>query len=156
LINVDVPGFGILQLEQLVLDVNGTLAVDGRLIDGVAQRLLTLNEQVSVHLVTANTHGAQLEIDRQLGLTAQRLTRGKEREQKAEFVDRLGAMQVVAIGNGANDAEMLRSAAVGIVVMGLEGASSAALAASDIATTNILDALDLLLHPKRLVATLRC
>jgi P-type E1-E2 ATPase len=144
-----------LQLEHLVLDVNGTLAVDGRLLDGVGQRLSALNEQMSVHLVTADTHGAQSELDRQLGLTAHRLIRGKEREQKAEFVDRLGAARVVAVGNGANDAEMLRCAALGIVVIGGEGASGAALAASDVVATNILDALDLLLHPQRLVATLR-
>ncbi len=50
---------------------------------------------------------------------------------------------------------MLRVAALGIVVLQREGASSASLAAAHVICTSIVDALELLESPKRLQATLR-
>lgn len=155
MLQIEVPGRGVLRLEHAVFDVNGTLAVDGQLVDGVPDRLVRLREQLTVHLLTADTHGRQADVDRALGLTAQRLTPGQEREQKARFVEELAASGVVAFGNGANDAGMLQTAAVGIAVIGREGASAEAIAAADVVVTHVSDALDLLLMPRRLVATLR-
>jgi P-type E1-E2 ATPase len=109
-----------------------------------------------VRLLTADTHGRQAEIDRQLQLIADRLKPGgHEREQKADYIHALGAHQVVAIGNGGNDVDMLKVAALGIAVIGHEGAAFDALAAADVVTRNIFDAIGLLLYPKRLIATLR-
>ena len=152
---LSIPGMGVLTLHHVVCDVNGTLAVDGRLIDGVAARLDALKEQFDIHLLTADTHGRQAAIDAELGVTADRIAPGGEAEQKARFVERLGGGQVVAIGNGANDVGMLKAAAVGIAVLGPEGLNSAALQVADIVVPSILDALDILLAPKRLAATLR-
>jgi soluble P-type ATPase len=50
---------------------------------------------------------------------------------------------------------MLEAAALGIAVCGAEGAAAHVLQAGDIVVGRIVDALDLLLHPKRLMATLR-
>jgi soluble P-type ATPase len=61
----------------------------------------------------------------------------------------------VAIGNGRNDALMLKRAALGIAVVQTEGAATAALLAADLVTPGIIEVLDLLLHPDRLRATLR-
>jgi len=155
MIELDVPGWKTLRLEHAVFDVNGTLAVDGRLIDGVADRLAALRTRLQVHMLTADTHGGQAAIDRQLGLVAHRMTPGGEREQKAAFVEQLGGSGVVSMGNGANDAGMLKASALSIAVLGREGASGETLAAADVVVTNIRDALDLLLLPKRLSATLR-
>jgi P-type E1-E2 ATPase len=140
----------------VVLDVNGTLALDGRLLPGVAERLRALGPQLDVHLITADTFGAQDEIDRALGLKAVRLGAvASQTAAKADFVRSLGRERVVAIGNGANDAEMLSEASLGIAIVGPEGAAVRAVAAADVAVSDILVALDLLLHTKRLVATLR-
>ena len=155
MIEIDVPGWKSLRLEHAVFDVNGTLAVDGHLLDGVAERLAALRHRLQVHLLTADTHGGQAAIDRQLGLEAHRMTPGCEREQKAAFVRQLGGSGVVALGNGANDAGMLEASALSIAVLGREGASGETLAAADVVVTDICDALDLLLLPKRLSATLR-
>jgi soluble P-type ATPase len=70
-------------------------------------------------------------------------------------VDGLGAGQVVAIGNGANDVDMLRTSALGIAVLGPEGLATPALLAADVVVASIDDGLDLLLQPKRLIASLR-
>ncbi len=155
MINLQIPGRGLIQLNYAVFDVNGTLAVDGALIDGVEVRIAQLRGKLEVRLITANTHGRQAEIDKRLKFTADLLSPGDERQQKANYVWRLGALNVVAIGNGGNDVEMLKAAAIGIAVMGREGTASEAIAAADIVAPNVIDAIDLLLNPKRLVATLR-
>jgi soluble P-type ATPase len=90
-----------------------------------------------------------------LRIQAKRLDPGDERKQKAEFVDGLGSQSVVAIGNGANDVEMLHRAALGIAVLGGEGLAAKCLNAADIVVPSIEVALDLLIYPKRLLATLR-
>jgi len=155
MIELDVPGRGILQIEHLVCDVNGTLALDGRLIDGVADAVAKLRRKVQVHLLTADTHGRQDAIDLELGLSAERLARGDEAGQKARFVQRIGADHTVAIGNGANDAGMLAAAALGICVLSAEGLSLEAFRAADILVPDIRSALDLVEKPMRIVATLR-
>lgn len=151
-----IPGAGEWQLTHLLLDVNGTLARDGALLDGVAERLTRLRAQLAIELLSADTHGTLDTLARQLGVPGYRLPPGApEAASKRARVEALGARRVVAIGNGANDVEMLRAAAVGIAVLGPEGLASAALAAADVVTLSIGDALDLLLVPRRLVATLR-
>ncbi|BAJ65154.1 MULTISPECIES: HAD family hydrolase [Anaerolinea] len=155
MIELTVPGQGVIRLQHLVLDVNGTLAVDGRLIEGVRPLLDQLRDRLEIHLITADTHGGQAALDRQLGLQAHRLQAGGEAEQKAAFVRSLGAEQVVAIGQGANDALMLREARIGICVLSPEGTAVSTLQSADICTAGILPALELLTKPLRLVATLR-
>ena len=155
MLNIDIPGRGQFQLEHVVLDVNGTLAVDGQLIDGVAQALADLQGLLQVHLVTADTHGHQAEIDKALNLTATRLQKGNELWQKAEYVFQLGAESVVAIGQGANDAGMLASAAIGISLISAEGLAVETLQASDLLMPDILSVLDLFQNPMRMVASLR-
>jgi P-type E1-E2 ATPase len=153
---IEIPGRGTYELVRLIVDVNGTLAEDGDLIAGVKGRIGRLRRDLEVLMVTANTHGRQLAIDRELELEAILIEDGKpEATQKAELIRRLGSDATVAIGNGANDALMLKEAAIGIAVVGPEGASMAALQTADVVTTSILDALDLLLNPRRLIATLR-
>jgi len=156
MIELQIPGRGIIELDYAVFDVNGTLAVDGQLIRGVEPLIAQLRGKLEVRLITADTHGKQAEIDRQLKFTADRLKPGgHEREQKAEYVHALGAQKVVAIGNGGNDVDMLKVAALGIAVIGHEGAAFEVLSAADVVTHTIFDAIGLLLFPKRLIATLR-
>ena len=155
MIDLHIPGRGDIQLQYAVFDVNGTLATGGQLVDGVKPLIAQLRERLEVRLITADTHSKQAEIDRGLGLAADRLQPGHEREQKSDFVRALGAARVVAIGNGANDVDMLKTAALGIAVIGGEGAAFEALSAADVVTQNIFDAIGLLLTPKRMIATLR-
>gem|GEM_PF-236018 len=155
MIELNIPGRGLIQLEHLVTDVNGTLAVDGQLIDGLARELRNLRDRLEIHLLTADTHGKQAAIDMQLGLQGVRIQPGNEAEQKAEFVRRLGADRVVAIGQGANDSAMLEQAALGICVGSTEGAAVETLLAADIFVPDIFTALQLMEKPLRIVATLR-
>jgi soluble P-type ATPase len=155
MIELTIPGRGELHLQHLVTDVNGTLAVDGTLLEGVARRLGGLRDRLSLHLVTADTHGQQSVIDHLLNVNAVRIQRGDESAQKAAYVNSLGAASVVAIGQGANDAGMLKAAALGICILSTEGTAPEALLAADLIAPDIHSALDLLDKPLRIIASLR-
>lgn len=155
MIKIPIPGRSDLELEHLVCDVNGTLALDGRLLEGVAEALAGLRGRLELHLVTADTHGKQAAIDQQLGLQAVRLQPGGEAAQKAAYVRNLGPARTAAIGQGANDALMLKEAALGIAVLSKEGLAVQTLLAADLVTPDILSALELLDHPLRITASMR-
>lgn len=155
MIELFIPGRGTIKLNHLVCDVNGTIAVDGKLIDGVSRSLKLLRDRLEIHLVTANTHNAQSQINFQLELDAHILQPGDEAGQKEAYVEALGAEHVVAVGQGANDAKMLRAAVIGICVLSREGTSAESLHTADIFVPDIVSAFELLEKPLRLIATLR-
>jgi len=152
---VAVPGRGTYEIETMVLDMNGTIGVDGELLKGVEERLALLRTKVQVVIITADTHGGAQSLKQRLGLKIIVLEEGDEDSQKLELVRQLGAERSFAIGNGSNDALMLKESAIGVCVIGKEGASTAALLNADIVVKDVRDALDLLLKPRRLVASLR-
>ena len=103
-------------------------------------------------IASADTFGTAAAVAERLGVESLVVESGAD---KARLVDRLGADRCVAIGNGANDAAMLERAALSIAIVGPEGASPLAVAAADVACRSVVEALDLLLDPRRLLATLR-
>lgn len=155
MLDVSIPGFGHLRIAHLVLDYNGTLAVDGALLPRVRRRLHALSSLLRVHVVTADTFGKARAALAGLDCRLTILKRGAEDRAKARYVRRLGAKSVACIGNGRNDRLMLRTAALGIAVVQAEGAAAATVAAADVLAKSVTDALDLLARPRRLIATLR-
>jgi len=155
MIAVDIPGFGALRLRYALIDFNGTLARDGRLLPGVAKRLRALAGPLALHVSTADTTGTAARALARLPVELRILGATRQAAAKAAVLRKLGANRTVAIGNGRNDVSMLRRAALGIAVCGAEGCAADALAAADVVCTDIGDALDALLTPLRLVATLR-
>ena len=155
MITLNIPGRGQLLLEHLVCDVNGTLAIDGQLIEGIARLLSRLRDRLELHLLTADTHGRQHMIDHQLGIQAVRISPGDEAGQKAAYVQKLGAERVATLGQGANDAAMLKAAGLGICVLSREGAAVEAMLSADLVVPDIFSALELFEKPLRIVASLR-
>ena len=156
MIELIVPGWRELRLTALVLDVNGTLALDGEVVPDVDGRLRALRAKLDVHLLSADTYGRLEATAASLGIAATRLEAGgDEADQKSRFVQQLGADPVAAVGNGMNDVGMLKVAALGIAVLGHEGLALQALLGADVVAVSITEALDLLLYPRRLVASLR-
>lgn len=142
-------------IRHLLLDYNGTLAVDGELLPGVAERLRRLAEQLEIHVLTADTHGSV--VDKLSGLPCRVTVIASDRQdqRKLDYLVDIGAEMTVAVGNGRNDALMLRRALLGICLVQGEGASSLALTAADVVATDIVHVLDMILYPSRLAATLR-
>jgi len=155
MIEVNVPGRTLLQARMLVLDYNGTLAIDGTILPGVSERLLSLAPEIEIIILTADTFGKASTNLKGIPCRLVILEGGDQQEQKAALVRELGTRNVIAIGNGVNDAKMLKDAGLGIAVIQKEGASFQAISEADIVTASIFDALDLLTNPKRIVATLR-
>jgi soluble P-type ATPase len=136
----------------LVLDFTGTLSLDGVLLPGVAERLRVLAEHLTVTVLTADTFGTAGEALEGLPVELQLIRDGAE---KADVVASMEPKGIIAIGNGRNDVPMMAVAGVGIAVIGPEGTSAELLSAVDMVVGDIGDALDLIIHPVRLKATLR-
>jgi P-type E1-E2 ATPase len=149
---IAIPNSVVFQLEHLVLDVNGTLTNRGELIDDVETKLRKLAETLDVHLLSADSFGSLERVASLLGIDARVVHEGAE---KAALVERLGSSRCAAIGNGANDRDMLREAALGIAVIGPEGAAATTIAVADVVCRSIGDALELLVDDRALAATLR-
>lgn len=155
MIKISIPGFRDLQLSHLVLDYNGTLAYDGTIIEGVRERLNNLANNLEVHILTADTFGMAKEQLIDVKCKLQIMPRDEQTAGKLKYVDQLGRQSTVCIGNGRNDCLMLKKAALGITVLQGEGGAVESMLAADLVVSNILDALDLLKNPLRLIATLR-
>lgn len=152
MIRLEIPAYAVVELHHAVFDLNGTLATDGKLISGVADHLRRLADVLTLHILTAGTHGNIAELEATLGLTFHLVSSG---EEKVRYVELLGPRTVIAFGNGTNDTGMLRLAALGVAILGAEGLSLPALREADILVRSPIDAIDLVLYPRRLVATLR-
>ncbi len=152
---IDIPGFGLVRLEHLVSDFTGTLSVDGILLPKVESRLNKLSEVMKIYILTADTFGKARSELRNVKCEMHILTGQNHDVQKEEFVSKLGAGSVVALGNGKNDRKMLKAAKIGIAVTEEEGCAVDAIMAADIHVRAALDGLDLLLNTKRCKATLR-
>ena len=155
MLHVDIPGFGPITLEHLVSDFTGTLSVGGKLLPGVEKRLNQIADFLQVQILTADTFGvARQELNR-VNCAIHILSGASHDQQKEKHVIDLGAEKIVALGNGNNDRRMLKAAKVGIAVSEGEGCAVDAVMAANIQVNRAVEALDLLLHPKRLKATLR-
>jgi soluble P-type ATPase len=155
MIHIEIPGFGILNLKHLVLDYNGTLAVDGYPMDEVEALLTELTDRLYIHILTADTFGSAGVVLKNFPGYLEILSSKDQHIQKGTYVKKLGSRHVVSIGNGRNDRDMLKLSALGIAVVEQEGSAIDALINADIVASSIIDALKLLLFPKRLIASLR-
>jgi len=154
-IEITIPGRGNYTIKNLVLDLNGTIAVDGNIIGGVKEKIAMLSQKLDIFLVTADTNKNAERLVRDLPITLHKIKEAEENDQKLRVVLKKGKNNTVSIGNGCNDISMLKESVIGICVVGGEGASAEAMMASDLVVSTINDALDLLLKPHRLSATLR-
>jgi soluble P-type ATPase len=122
---------------------------------GVDERLAKLSIRARIHICSADFHGTVADQTRHLEAALKILKGPNQSQEKVEFVRRLGPLRAAAVGAGRNDAQMVKEAALGIAIIGREGASTHTINAADVICADILDALDLLLSPKRLAATLQ-
>ncbi len=155
MIKITIPGNEVMELHSLILDMNGTLTIDGILPEGVSERIQQLKNKLKIYLLTADTFGTGARVAEELGIEIFMVSPENGNADKAHFASALDADGVAAIGNGKNDLDMIKLVRLSIVIIGTEGCSVATLLQSDIAVTNINDGLDLLLNPLRIVATLR-
>lgn len=155
MIQIEISGMPTLVIEHLVLDYNGTIASNGVLIAGVMEKLEKLSVLLDIHVLTADTYGSVHEQCAGHKVSVHVIGKYQQDREKLIFIESLKPQHCIAIGNGKNDALMLSTAALGIAMIQEEGINTKALLAADIVFHSINDALDSLLNPQRLIATLR-
>jgi P-type E1-E2 ATPase len=155
MIKIEIPGINELTIENLVLDYNGTIACNGKVVPGVMEILQQIKSKVKVYILTADTYGTVKNEFENTGIEVHILKSDNGTLEKFEFVKNLDSEKTISIGNGNNDAAMLKESLLSIAIMGGEGCSFKALANADIVVGNILDALSLLEDPIKIKATLR-
>ena len=154
MIRIEIPGRETLTIEHVVLDYNGTIAVDGLVLEELKPRLQALLKEVTVTVLTADTYGTVRAQCEPLGLRVETFPREGASACKAEIVGKLQGGRV-CFGNGYNDMAMFDLAELSVAIMEGEGVCGALLAHADVVVRSAADALDLLLKPDRLRATLR-
>ena len=157
MIQIEIPGRKEpLVIDALVLDYNGTIARDGVLIDGIGERIKELARRIRVFVLTADTFGTVREQCEPLGVEIRTFPHAGAAVCKDEIVAELVRdAKVCAVGNGLNDVPMMERADFAIAVLEAEGMYAGLLPHADVLVRCAQDALDLLLKPNRLRATLR-
>ncbi len=156
MIAINIPGHSELHLNYRVSDYNGTLACDGILFPEIVPLLQALSDKLEIHVITADTFGLAGKNLSGLPVTLAILSKENQQAQgKLDYVEQLGLTSAVCLGNGRNDELMLREAALGVCLLQAEGTNVRTLLSADVVCQSAADALNLLLKPKRLVATLR-
>ncbi len=152
---IEIPHRGKLSLKTIVCDYNGTIAKDGEVLPNILKLFTLLQESYKIYVITADTFGSVKSQLANYPCQITILTTDDHSKEKATFVKTLNPKLCVALGNGSNDAHMLHTATLGMAILGDEGCAKETLLASDILCKSIEEGLELLLYPKRLVATLR-
>ncbi|MHA1646538.1 MAG: HAD family hydrolase [Promethearchaeota archaeon] len=155
-IKLSIEDFGEFTLKYLVMDLNGTIATNGRLDPEIKPLIELLKPDLDIYILSSDTFGTGSEVANELGVKLHILkNKISGSKEKADFVGELGKDHVVAFGNGRNDRDMLKAARVGIAIMGNEGMARDALLNADLIVTSPTEALSLLLNPQTMRATLR-
>lgn len=155
MLSINIPGWKKIELENLVLDFNGTLAVDGIIVPSIIPRLHELSKILKIFIISADTFGTVEEQCKGLPVRVHRIDPDNQKKQKGEFVRSLGGDVSCSAGNGEVDGDMLKESVLSVCVMGYEACSTGALMNSQLCVADGEQALDLLLKPGRIVATLR-
>ena len=144
-----VPGWDSLNLENLVLDLNGTITESGDFIPGVVEYLEALKTQgFRIYVLSGDTRGV-LQQSFQLSPGIEAVVTSTA-EEKRRFVESVGAETTVCVGNGNIDVEMFKVAKLSICTIQAEGATTKAMLHADIVVTHIKNALEILLDPDKL------
>jgi len=155
MIKIDIPGKKKLELKYAIFDMNGTLTVDGKILESTKNKLIELSKKIKIFILTADTFGKAKKVFYDLPVNLTIIDKNNGSEAKKDFIDSLTPFYCVAIGNGFNDTLMLKFSGLSIAVLMEEGLSVSAMKEADIFVKHIDNAIDLLLNPKRIIATLR-
>ena len=146
-------GIDEIEIDTIILDLNGTIAVNGVLVDGLIDRLNQLkNLGFKIYLFTGDQRGNAQDLAQETGIKVEIAT---STEEKEALTQKLDVNKTVAIGNARIDIGTFKRTKLRIATIQAEGIHTEILKYVDILVPSINDALDLLLHPDSLCATLR-
>ena len=152
---LEIPGMETIEIKNAVFDYNGTIAIEGQLIEGVGEAINELAGEISFHVVTADTFGSVEEQLADIDCKVVKISEQKQDVSKLDYLLRLGKENTLCVGNGRNDTLMLKQAVIGIALILDEGVCIESLLAADIACKSIMDVFAYFKNPNRIKATLR-
>lgn len=157
MIKLEIQGYDKpLEIENIVFDYNGTIALDGKLSEETKNGIIALSDAgFGIAVLTADTFGTVIKECETLPVSVHVFDKGNAEMSKMEIVDRLGAEKTAAVGNGRNDMAMMEKAVLGVGIIGMEGAYGGICSVADIVVTSVQSAVELFLNPGRIQATLR-
>jgi soluble P-type ATPase len=152
---LEIPGRKKIEVDNLILDFNGTIAENGLLIPGVEDRIIAISEFLKISVVTADTYGNVEKQMLKLPVETVIIPKKEQDKLKLKYLLELGPEKTISMGNGRNDMLVLKKSVLGIGIIKSEGCYSGVISASDLLYTDVLNALDCLIYPERLIAALR-
>ncbi len=152
-----IPYHGEITIKNVIFDINGTIQFKGHISEELVQKFEELKKFYNIFLVSSDTRGNLKNIAKKLGVNFKKVnTQGiNDAEAKNNELKKLGKEVTVAVGNGNNDALMLKNAILGIAILGSEGASTRSILNSDVVFTDVINAIEFLLDEKTMISTLR-
>ena len=154
MISIQRPGMESLDIHFVLIDFEGTLAMDGRVHPKAKDKVNLLSKRATIYILTKSNREKVEETLRKMKAEILYVAEGDSSQQKLNVLQRLGPHQTAVIGNGLDDGQIMEQAGLGMCVIGKEGSSAEAMAKADLVVTHVLDALDFLLKPLRQRATL--
>lgn len=149
----NIPEVGFIEINTIVLDLNGTLAVKGKIVEGVRSRIAKLKDMgINIVLFTGDQRGNAENLCNELGIDLKKAVSEKEKEQ---FFLELDIEKAAAIGNARIDIGKFEHAKLSIATLQAEGIHTGILQHVDIIVPSINDALDLFIDSNSLEATMR-
>ncbi len=148
------PGQESIEIDYILIDFEGTLALDGRVHPKAKDKINLLSKRTKIYIFAK---GEKEKIEETLRRVKAELFFLKEEDSSSKKLDlllNLGAPRAVVIGNGLDDVPLMEEAGLSMVIIGKEGTSGKLIQTADLVFTNIVDALDFLLKPLRQKATL--
>ena len=151
----EIPGREDIKIENIVFDYNGTIAVDGKHIDGVSQLINRVSKHANIYILTADTYGTVEKECNDIGAKVSTFPKENAGESKREIIRKLGGEKTLCIGNGYNDISMFKESILSIGIIEGEGASGKLLANADIVARSIAERINIILNKNMVKATLR-
>jgi soluble P-type ATPase len=155
---IEIPGFGTREIRTIVSDYTGTLSCGGRLVPGVAEKLIKLLALVDIRIVSSDSFGTA---EKELAgiVEPDILSKDRHDTEKQDYVKGLDLKHVASFGNGNNDRLLLKTVKEGgglaVAVDNGEGCAIDALVNANLFIVGAANGLNLLLEPRSCKATLR-
>ena len=150
-----IPGREKIEIKNVMFDYNGTIAIDGQLIEGVAELINEFAGDINFHVITADTYGSVKKELTNINCKVVKISKEKQDSGKLDYLLKLGKERTLCVGNGKNDKLMLKESVIGIALIQDEGVCVESLLAADIACKSIIDVFAYFKIPNRIKATLR-
>lgn len=95
MIKIFIPGFKNIELENILMDYNGTIAVDGTPLDGIAERFEIISKSAKIHVITADTHGTVQEKLKDFNCETIIISGKNQDVLKLEYLEKIGKKNVL-------------------------------------------------------------